>query len=135
MPLLPPRWRLVLLLLLLLSLPIAAGLAWLLLTGAFDRVHGLLPVKPPDLRNWRFLWEAIGGRPPAIVPLVNSLIFASVVAAVWVGGLPRAAHALPPHLLPRPHIYLGVLLALAALSPATLIFSFLFFLALLGVLR
>src|SRR2546422_950762 len=42
MPLLPPRWRLVLLLLLLLSLPIAAGLAWLLLTGAFDRVHGLL---------------------------------------------------------------------------------------------
>src|SRR2546430_17071601 len=99
MPLLPPRWRLVLLLLLLLSLPIAAGLAWLLLTGAFDRVHGLLPVKPPDLRNWRFLWEAIGGRPPAIVPLVNSLIFASVVAAAEpLAGPGARVCVLPPRL-------------------------------------
>src|SRR2546426_10746692 len=108
MPLLPPRWRLVLLLLLLLSLPIAAGLAWLLLTGAFDRVHGLLPVKPPDLRNWRFLWEAIGGRPPAIVPLVNSLIFATVVAAVGPGVGSMAALAIPRLSFSGRGIYPGV---------------------------
>src|SRR5256886_10128907 len=106
MPLLPPRWRLVLLLLLLLSLPIAAGLAWLLLTGAFDPVHGLLPAKPPDLRNWRFLWEAIAGRPPAIVPLVNSLIFASVLAAGRPARFPRGLHSHPPQSLPtRPIAY------------------------------
>src|SRR2546422_11743529 len=114
MPLLPPRWRLVLLLLLLLSLPIAAGLAWLLLTGAFDRVHGLLPVKPPDLRNWRFLWEAIGGRPPPIVPLVNSLIFASVVAAGGVLGCLVGADPLPRHCFSRRPNYLGRALVLAA---------------------
>src|SRR2546429_4093932 len=128
MPLLPPRWRLVLLLLLLLSLPIAAGLAWLLLTGAFDRVHGLLPVKPPDLRNWRFLWEAIGGRPPAIVPLVNSLIFASVVAAVALVVCSMAAYALSPTSFSGPRIYPGVLAVLLAVSPGRLLFAFFFFL-------
>src|SRR2546429_7335654 len=126
MPLLPPRWRLVLLLLLLLSLPIAAGLAWLLLTGAFDRVHGLLPVKPPDLRNWRFLWEAIGGRPPAIVPLVNSLIFASVVAAVQLLGWSRGAYPLSRPSLPGRRIFLGVLRGVQALSPGRLVFPALF---------
>src|SRR3989449_10146209 len=75
MPVLPPRWRLVLLVLLLVSLPIAAGVLWLILTGAFDRVHGLVPVKPPDPRNWRFLWGGICGRPPPRVPLGKSLVF------------------------------------------------------------
>src|SRR2546430_7725431 len=121
MPLLPPRWRLVLLLLLLLSLPIAAGLAWLLLTGAFDRVHGLLPVKPPDLRNWRFLWEAIGGRPPAIVPLVNSLIFASVVAAVELVVCSMAADAILPLSLSGRRIYLGVVPGLPSFFAVRLI--------------
>src|SRR2546429_9681599 len=121
MPLLPPRWRLVLLLLLLLSLPIAAGLAWLLLTGAFDRVHGLLPVKPPDLRNWRFLWEAIGGRPPAIVPLVNSLIFASVVAAGGVVGWSVGADGLSRPSFSRRRNYPGVVLGVAAGSPVQLV--------------
>src|SRR5207244_7830231 len=133
MPLLPPRWRLVLLLLLLLSLPIAAGLAWLLLTGAFDRVHGLLPVKPPDLRNWRFLWEAIGGRPPAIVPLVNSLIFASVVAAVELVVCSMAAYAISRMSFPGRRIYLGLVLVLHAFPAVSLIIAIFYILRLLGL--
>src|SRR5256886_5615398 len=133
MPLLPPRWRLVLLLLLLLSLPIAAGLAWLLLTGAFDRVHGLLPVKPPDLRNWRFLWEAIGGRPPAIVPLVNSLIFASVVAAVELVVCSMAAYAISRMSFPGRRIYLGLVLVLHAFPAIALIIAIFYILRLLGL--
>src|SRR5216117_3198236 len=133
MPLLPPRWRLVLLLLLLLSLPIAAGLAWLLLTGAFDRVHGLLPVKPPDLRNWRFLWEAIGGRPPAIVPLVNSLIFASVVAAVELVVCSMAAYAISRMSFPGRRIYLGLVLVLHAFPAVSLIIAIFYILRPLGI--
>ena len=51
MPLLPPRWRLLLLALVAVSLPIAAGLVWLILTGSFDRVHGLLPAGPPSVSS------------------------------------------------------------------------------------
>ena len=47
MPLLPRGWRLLLLALLALSLPILAGLVWLFLTGSFREVHGLLPAGPP----------------------------------------------------------------------------------------
>src|SRR5207244_8589751 len=131
MPLLPPRWRLVLLLLLLLSLPIAAGLVCLPLSGALDRVHGRLPVKPPALRNWRFLWEAIGGRPPAIVPLVNSLIFASVVAAVELVVCSMAAYAISRMSFPGRRIYLGLVLVLHAFPAVSLIISIFYILRLL----
>src|SRR3989449_3474508 len=131
MPLLPPRWRLVLLLLLLLSLPIAAGLAWLLLTGAFDRVHGLLPVKPPDLRNWRFLWEEIGGRPPARVPLVNSLIFAGVLAAVELTVCSMPAYAISRMSFPGRRVYLGLILVLHAFPAVSLIIAIFYILRLL----
>jgi hypothetical protein len=64
MALLPPRWRLVLVVLVAFCLPILSGVAWLFLTGSFDRVHGLIPQGSVALKNWRFLLEAVGGRPP-----------------------------------------------------------------------
>ena len=131
MPVLPPRWRLVLLVLLLVSLPIAAGVLWLFLTGAFDRVHGLVPVKPPDPRNWRFLWEEIGGRPPARVPLVNSLIFAGVVAAVELTVCSMAAYAISRMSFPGRRVYLGLVLVLHAFPAVSLIIAIFYILRLL----
>ncbi|PYU64477.1 MAG: carbohydrate ABC transporter permease, partial [Acidobacteria bacterium] len=46
MPLLPPRWRLVLLGVAALSLPVIAGIVWLILTGSFGEVRGLVPAGP-----------------------------------------------------------------------------------------
>jgi len=62
MPLLPPRWRLVLLGVAALSLPVIAGIVWLILTGSFGEVRGLVPVGPLTLKNWRFGNRSATGR-------------------------------------------------------------------------
>lgn len=133
MPLLPPRWRLVALGLAVLSLPIAAGLIWLILTGLFDRVHGLLPVSRPTLENWRFLWESVGGRPPVYVPLLNTLTFAVVVAAVEVIVASMAAYAISRLSFPGRALYLGLVLVLHAFPAVSLIIAIFYILRLLGL--
>jgi inositol-phosphate transport system permease protein len=133
MPLLPPRWRLVLLGLVALSLPIAAGLVWLILTGSFDRVHGLLPAGPPDPSNWRFLWEGVGGRPPVRVPLLNSFVFSGVVAAAVVLISSMAAYAISRLSFPGRGLYLGLVLVLHAFPAVSLIIAIFYILRLLGL--
>ena len=113
MPLLPARWRLVFVGLLLVSIPIATGVAWLGLTGTFDRVHGLVPVRPPAADNWRFLWQGVGGRPPGYVPLVNSLVFVVAVALLEVIVASMAAYAISRMSFPGRRYYLGLVLVLA----------------------
>jgi inositol-phosphate transport system permease protein len=133
MPLLPPRWRLVLVLLVAMSLPIASGLVWLILTGSFDRVHGLLPAGPPDAGNWRFLWEGIGGRPPVRVPLLNSFVFAGLVATSVVLISSMAAYAISRLSFPGRSLYLGLVLVLHAFPAISLIIAIFYILRLLGL--
>lgn len=133
MPLLPPRWRFVLLALVAVSLPIASGLIWLILTGSFDRVHGLLPAGPPDVQNWRFLWEGVGGRPPVTTPLLNSFVFAGVVAAAVVLISSMAAYAISRLSFPGRSLYLGLVLMLHAFPAVSLIIAIFYILRLLGL--
>lgn len=133
MPLLPPRWKLVMAALLLVCIPIASGLIWLVLTGIFDRVHGLVPVRPPSLDNWRFLWEGIGGRPPAYVPLTNSLIFAVTVATLEVVIASMAAYAISRMSFPGRRFYLGLVLVLHAFPAVSLIIAIFYILRVLGL--
>lgn len=134
MPLLPARWRLLLLAVGLLTLPIVAGLAWLVLTGIFDRVHGLLPVGRPDPQNWRFLWVAgFGGRPPLWTVLANSLLFAGVVAALELVVASMAAYAIARLSFPGRGLYLGLVLVLHAFPAVSLIIAIFYILRLLGL--
>jgi inositol-phosphate transport system permease protein len=134
MPLLPPRWRLLLLVLFAVSLPIAAGVAWLGLSGVFDRVHGLLPVEGFAADNWRFLsGESIGGRPPITVALMNSLIFAGVVATAEVLIASMAAYAISRLSFPGRSWYLGLVLVLHAFPAVSLIIAIFYILRLLGL--
>jgi inositol-phosphate transport system permease protein len=131
MPLLPPRWRLLLTVLLATSLPIVAGMAWLFLSGTFDRVHGLRPVGPPALDNWRFLWQPVGGRPPVSVAIVNSLLFAVLVAAVELLVASMAAYALARMSFPGRRWYLGLILVLHAFPAVSLLIAIFYILRLL----
>jgi inositol-phosphate transport system permease protein len=133
MPLLPPRWRLLFLGLAALSLPIVAGIVWLVLTGSFADVHGLRPVGPPTLKNWRFLWEAVGSRPPIYVPLFNSMVFSVVVAAVVVTVASMAAYAISRLSFPGRATYLGLILMLHAFPAVSLIIAIFYILRLLGL--
>jgi inositol-phosphate transport system permease protein len=133
MPLLPPRWRLLLLALVAVSLPIVAGLIWLILTGSFDRVHGLRPAGPPDITNWRFLWEGVGGRPPVRVPLLNSFVFAGAVATMVVLISSMAAYAISRLSFPGRSLYLGLVLVLHAFPAVSLIIAIFYILRLLGL--
>ena len=133
MPLLPPRWRLLLVALVAVSLPIISGLIWLILTGSFDRVHGLLPAGPPDINNWRFLWEGVGGRPPVRVPLLNSFVFAGAVATAVVLISSMAAYAISRLSFPGRSLYLGLVLVLHAFPAVSLIIAIFYILRLLGL--
>lgn len=133
MPLLPPRWRLVLAVLLLVSIPIAAGAVWMGLTGIFDRVHGLVPVRPPSLDNWRFIWEGVGGRPPVHVPLLNSFVFAVVVAVIEVFVASMAAYAISRMSFPGRRFYLGLVLVLHAFPAISLIIAIFYILRVMGL--
>lgn len=133
MPLLPPRWRLLVLALTALSLPIIAGVVWLFLTGSFGEVHGLRPAGPPTLKNWRFLWEAVGSRPPIHVPLFNSMVFSIVVAAVVVTAASMAAYAISRLSFPGRSTYLGLILMLHAFPAVSLIIAIFYILRRLGL--
>jgi inositol-phosphate transport system permease protein len=134
MPLLPPRWRLLLLALAVLSLPILSGIVWLFLSGSFERVHGLLPVGPPAVTGWRFLWESSGGsRPPIHVPLLNSLVFSVAVALVVVVVSSMAAYAISRLSFPGRSLYLGLVLVLHAFPAVSLIIAIFYILRLLGL--
>ncbi len=134
MPLLPPRWRLLLLVLAALSLPIIIGIVWLFLTGSFNEVHGLVPAGPLTIKNWRFLWESsIGSRPPIGVPLLNSLVFSVVVATVVVITASMAAYAISRLSFPGRTIYLGLILTLHAFPAVSLIIAIFYVLRLLGL--
>ncbi|MDQ7860019.1 MAG: carbohydrate ABC transporter permease [Armatimonadota bacterium] len=133
MPLLPPRWRLLLVAIAALSLPILSGLAWLLLTGWFDQVHGLVPTGRLGPDNWRFLWEAVGGRPSVWIPLRNSLIFSGVVATVVVLASSMAAYAISRLSFPGRAAYLGLVLVLHAFPAVSLIIAIFFILRRLGL--
>jgi len=134
MPLLPRGWRLLLLALLALSLPILAGLVWLFLTGSFREVHGLLPAGPPVATSWSFLWEAsVGSRPPILVPLLNSVAFAVAVATVVVLVSSMAAYAISRLSFPGRSLYLGLVLVLHAFPAVSLIIAIFYILRLLGL--
>jgi len=133
MPLLPPRWRLTLIVLAALCVPIASGVVWLFLTGTFDRVHGLIPVRSPSLDNWRFLWQSVGGRPPVHVAIVNSLVFAVLVASLEVVIASMAAYAISRMSFPGRRLYLGFVLVLHAFPAVSLIIAIFYILRLLGL--
>ena len=133
MPLLPPRWRLILFAAAALSVPIVAGIIWLFLTGAFEDVHGLVPGGPVALKSWRFLWESVGNRPPVRVPLLNSLIFSVVVATVVVTVASMAAYAISRLSFPGRSLYLGLVLMLHAFPAVSLIIAIFYILRLLGL--
>lgn len=133
MPLLPPRWRLLLFAVVALSLPIIAGLVWLFLTGFFDRVHGLVPVGPVALDNWRFLTQSVGGRPPIQIALLNSLIFSAVVPTVVVLVSSMAAYAISRLSFPGRGLYLGLVLILHAFPAVSLLIAIFHILRLLGL--
>jgi inositol-phosphate transport system permease protein len=134
MPLLPPGWRVLLLAAVALSLPVITGIVWLFLTGSFSEVHGLVPAGPLAIRNWRFLWESsIGSRPPIYVPLLNSLVFSVVVAAVVVVVASMAAYAISRLSFPGRTMYLGLALVLHAFPAVSLIIAIFYILRLLGL--
>jgi inositol-phosphate transport system permease protein len=133
MPLLPPRWRLLVAVLAVLSLPIVCGVLWLLLTGWFDRVHGLLPAGGWSPENWRFLWQPVGGRPALQVPLVNSLVFATVVAALEVVVASLAAYAISRMSFLGRRAFLGLVLVLHAFPAVSLLIAIFYILRLLGL--
>jgi len=133
MALLPPRWRLVLIVLVAFCLPILSGVAWLFLTGSFDRVHGLIPQGSVALKNWRFLWEAVGGRPPIRVPLVNSIIFSIVVSTSVVLISSMAAYAISRMSFPGRRMYLGLVLVLHAFPAVSLLIAIFYILRRLGL--
>ena len=135
MPLLPPRWRLLVLVLAVLTLPIVTGVLWLLLTGWFDVVHGLLPVGGGSLENWRFLWTSVGGRPPLRIPLMNSLIFAGVVATLEVVIASMAGYAIARMAFPGRRGLLGLVLVLHAFPAVSLLIAIFYILRILGSAR
>jgi inositol-phosphate transport system permease protein len=131
MPLLPPRWRLLLLAAVAISLPVLAGIVWLFLSSTFQQVHGLTPQGGPALRSWRFLWEAMGNRPPVLVPVLNSVVFAVVVAATVVTVSSMAAYAISRLSFPGRALYLGLVLVLHAFPAVSLIIAIFYILRLL----
>ena len=133
MALLPPRWRFVLVALAAISLPILSGVVWLFLTGSFERVHGLIPHGSLALKNWRFLWEAVGGRPPIRVPLVNSIIFSVVVSTAVVLISSMAAYAISRMSFPGRKMYLGLVLVLHAFPAVSLLIAIFYILRRLGL--
>jgi inositol-phosphate transport system permease protein len=134
MPILPKRWPLIALLMLLVTLPLVAGLIWLLTTGFFDRVFGLVPQGSLNPRNWRFLWEAsLNGRPSIWVALGNSVIFAVAVAAIEVLIASMAAYAISRMRFPFRGAYLGSVLMLHAFPAISLIIALFYMLRLLGL--
>ena len=134
MPILPPRWRIFLIALGIIALPIVIGLVWILLTALFDRVHGLIPQAGLGRENWRFLWQgSLSGRPTIWVALLNSLLFSATVALIEVLVSAMAAYAIARMRFPLRRAYLGFALMLHAFPAISLIIAIFFILRLLGL--
>lgn len=134
MPILPKRWPLIVLLMLVVTLPLLAGLSWLVMTGFFDRVFGLVPQGSFNPRNWRFLWEgSFSGRPSIWVALGNSVLFAVAVATIEVLVASMAAYAISRMRFPLRSVYLGSVLILHAFPAISLIIALFYMLRLLGL--
>lgn len=134
MPILPRRWPIILLLVLLVSLPLIAGIAWLIITGLFDRVFGLIPQGSFSPDNWRFLWSpSLNGRPPVWVALWNSVLFAVAVAVIELLVASMAAYAISRMRFPFRRAYLGSVLMLHAFPAISLIIALFYMLRLLGL--
>ncbi len=134
MPIRPPSWRLILIVLGLITLPIGVGTLWLLLTALFNQVHGLLPVGNINFGNWRFLWEgSINGRPPIWVALFNSILFAATVAFIEVLVASMAAYAISRMNFPGRRLYLGMILVLHAFPAVSLLIAIYYILRVLGL--
>ncbi len=134
MPLQPPRWRLLLLLLFLIGLPLLTGLAWLVLTSLFDRVHGLVPQGDFGAENWRFLVQSsVEGRPAVWVALVNSILFSVAVAALEIIVSAMAAYAISRMRFPFRRLYLGMALMLHGFPAISLIIAIFYILRVMGL--
>ncbi len=134
MPLLPRNWPLWLLLLFLITLPIGAGILWLLLTALYNEVHGLVPAGRLAPQNWRFLFEgSVGGRPAIWVALKNSVVFAGTVAVLEVLIASMAAYAISRMKFPLRTPYLGMILVLHAFPAVSLLIAIYYILRLLGL--
>jgi inositol-phosphate transport system permease protein len=119
----PRAWPLWLLALVALSLPLAAGYLWLVLTSVSREVHGLLPVGGWQPENWRFLWEAVGRRPSIWIVLGNTLLFAGGVAVAEVLVSAMAAYAISRLRFRGRGLYLGLVLVLHAFPAVSLLIA------------
>lgn len=117
----------------LVSLPLAAGAAWLVLSSVFREVHGLRPVGGWQPGNWRFLWETIGSRPSIWLVLGNSLLFAGGVAVVQVLVSALAAYAISRLRFAGRGLYLGLVLVLHAFPAVSLLIAIFYVLRVLGL--
>jgi inositol-phosphate transport system permease protein len=129
----PKHWQLWLALLLLLSLPILAGYAWLLVSSFNQRVHGLVPVGGWSLDNWHFLWERVGRRPPIWTVMINTLLLAGGVAVLVVSVSSMAAYAISRLHFPGRGVMLGLVLVLHAFPAVSLLIASYFVLVKLGL--
>ena len=133
MPLRPRNWRLVLLVLLLVTAPIVIGYLWMVLGSFNTRVHGITPVGEWNLDNWRFLWEPLGRRPPIWTAVFNTLLFAGGVAALVVVVSSMAAYAISRLHFPGRGWFLGLVLVLHAFPAVSLLIASYYVLAVLGL--
>lgn len=129
----PKNWQLWLLLLLLLSLPILGGYAWLVVSSFNQRVHGLVPVGTWSLENWQFLWERIGRRPPIWTVMINTLLLAGGVATLVVSVSSMAAYAISRLHFPGRGVMLGLVLVLHAFPAVSLLIASYYVLVVLGL--
>jgi len=129
----PKNWPLWLGLIALLSLPIIAGYAWLVVGSFNERVHGVVPVGDWSIENWRFLWERVGRRPPVWTVLVNTLMLAGGVAALVVAVSSMAAYAISRLHFPGRGVMLGLVLVLHAFPAVSLLIASFYVLVRLGL--
>lgn len=115
------------------SLPLLAGVVWLALSSVFREVHGLWPVGGWQPENWRFLRETIGSRPSIWLVLLNTLVFAGGVAAVQVLVSAMAAYAISRLHFAGRGLYLGMVLVLHAFPAVSLLIAIFYVLRVLGL--
>jgi inositol-phosphate transport system permease protein len=115
-------------------MPIVAGLVWLVLTALFDRVHGLVPAGPLAPENWSFVVSpSVGGRPSALLALLNSVLFSFAVAGMEVVVASMAAYAISRLDFPGRRVYLGVVLVLHAFPAVSLLIAIFYILRVMGL--
>ncbi|HEX7022119.1 MAG TPA: carbohydrate ABC transporter permease [Trueperaceae bacterium] len=127
-------WRLIVLALVVVSLPVAAGYAWLFLTSVNHEVHGLRPVGGWEPHNWRFLWDTLVGRPSIWLALWNTLVFTVCATVLEVILAAMAAYSISRLRFRGRGGYLGLVLVLHAFPAVSLLIAIYYVLRLLGLL-